>query len=71
VSVTNVVAVLQKNAALAREVVRLAAAAIPPSRSCGCGRALEHAILSDRTRIPGQVRERLAPLLARVLGGRS
>jgi 5'-methylthioadenosine phosphorylase len=68
VTVTNVLAVLQKNVATAREVIRRAATAAPAQRGCACPRALDHAILSDRTRIPDEARARLAPLIARVLG---
>lgn len=68
VTVTNVLAVLQQNVATAREVIRRSAAAAPAERRCACPRALDHAILSDRTRIPDEARARLAPLLARVLG---
>lgn len=68
VTVTNVLAVLQKNVAMAREVIRRTATAVPVERRCACPHALDHAILSDRTRIPDEARARLAPLIARVLG---
>lgn len=71
VTVTNVVAVLTKNVAMAREVVRRSAAAAPADRRCACAHALDHAILSDRTRIPDEARTRLQPILSRVLGEKS
>src|SRR5204862_6542250 len=52
VTVDQVVAVLVKNAENACNVVREAVAATPASRSCNCGSALRHAILTQRDRIP-------------------
>ena len=71
VTVTNVVEVLNKNVAMAREVVRRAAGTVPAERKCSCPHALDHAILSDRSRISAEARARLEPIVARVLAPRS
>ncbi len=68
VTVDQVVAVLHQNAENAGEVVRGAVAAMPADvRTCGCASALQFAILTDRSVIPQQVRERLGLLLGKYL----
>src|SRR5947207_6815099 len=58
VTVDQIVAVLLKNAENACNVVREAVAAMPKERTCNCGSALAHAILTDRPKIPAKTRER-------------
>jgi 5'-methylthioadenosine phosphorylase len=67
VTVDQVVAVLVKNAENASSVVRETVAALPAGRSCKCGSALAHAILTDRTKIPAATRERLKLILGKYL----
>ena len=67
VTVEQIVAVLTKNAENACNVVREAVAAMPKERSCRCGSTLEHAILTERAKIPEQTREKLRLILKRVL----
>jgi 5'-methylthioadenosine phosphorylase len=40
---------------------------MPRERSCGCGDALKHAILTDRKAIPAATRKKLAILLDKYL----
>jgi len=47
--------------------VREAVAAMPKERSCRCGSALAHAILTDRKMIPSKTRERLKFILGKYL----
>jgi 5'-methylthioadenosine phosphorylase len=63
VTVDQIVAVLVKNADNACNVVREAVAAMPKDRSCNCGSALEHAIITDRSTIPQQAKDRLKLIL--------
>jgi 5'-methylthioadenosine phosphorylase len=65
VTVDQIVAVLLKNAENACNVVREAVAAMPSERTCKCGSALEHAILTDRKVIPPQTRKKLHLILKR------
>src|SRR6202050_3883821 len=51
VTVEQVVSVLLKNAENAAKVVKEAVSAMPKTRSCKCGRALAHAILTDPAKI--------------------
>jgi len=67
VTVDQVVAVLNKNAENACNVVREAVAAIPKERSCKCGSALQHAILTDRAQIPPATREKLDLIIGKYL----
>ena len=67
VTVDQVVAVLHQNAENARKVVRAAVAAMPRERTCKCGSALQHAILTERSAIPEQTRKRLGLLLEKYL----
>jgi 5'-methylthioadenosine phosphorylase len=67
VTVDQVVAVLLKNAENAFKVVREAVAATPKARSCKCGSALAHAILTERDKIPAATRERLKLILGKYL----
>ena len=68
VTVQQVVANLQKNAANACEVIRHAVAKMPAQRSCKCGQALATAILTEHDKIPPHTRQRLSLLLDKYLG---
>jgi len=67
VTVDQVVAVLLKNAENACKVVREAVAATPKTRSCKCGSALAHAILTERDKIPAATRKKLKLILGKYL----
>ena len=67
VTVDQIVAVLLKNAENACNVVREAVAAMPKERSCKCGSALAHAVLTDSKLIPAATRERLKLILQKYL----
>jgi 5'-methylthioadenosine phosphorylase len=67
VTVDQVIAVLVKNAENAANVVRESVAAMPRSRSCKCGAALAHAILTERDKIPTATREKLKLILGKYL----
>ena len=68
VTVDQVVAVLLKNAENACNVVRETIAAMPKVRSCKCGAALAHAILTDRGKIPAGTRQKLKLIFGKYLG---
>jgi 5'-methylthioadenosine phosphorylase len=67
VTVDQIVAVLLKNAENARQVVRQAVALMPQKRTCKCGTALAHAILTERDKIPAATREKLKLILGKYL----
>jgi len=65
VTVDQIVAVLLKNAENAAEVVRETVAAMPRERSCKCGSALAHAILTDHKKIPAGTRKKLKLIIGK------
>ena len=67
VTVDQIVAVVHQNAANAEKVIRAAVAAMPQERTCACGDALKHAILTDRKVIPAEIQKKLSLLLKRYL----
>ena len=67
VTVDQIVAVLVKNAENAAKVVRESVAAMPKARSCKCGSALGHAILTERDRIPASTQKKLSLILDKYL----
>jgi 5'-methylthioadenosine phosphorylase len=69
VTVDQIIAVLNKNAENAANAVRETVAAMPATRSCKCGSALAHAILTDRSKIPAATREKLKLILNKYLEG--
>lgn len=70
VTVGEIIANLQRNAANAATVVRHAVrrlALAGAARSCRCGQALAHALITDPAHIPAETRRRLAPLVGKYL----
>jgi 5'-methylthioadenosine phosphorylase len=67
VTVEQIVAVLTKNAENAAKVVKATVEAMPKVRSCKCGSALAHAIMTDRTKIPAATKEKLALIVGKYL----
>ena len=70
VEVTDIIKTLTANAASAKSLVKSLCASADGSRTVcpdGCDRALEYAIITDRTRIADDERERLRHVAGRVL----
>jgi 5'-methylthioadenosine phosphorylase len=67
VTVDQIIAVLVKNAENAAKVVRETVAAMPASRTCKCGSALAHAIVTERDKIPAATRHKLNLILGKYL----
>lgn len=65
VTAGQVIETIQRNVAMAREVIRNAALALGRirERTCACGHALDGAVMTAPSRIPPAARERLALLL--------
>ena len=70
VSVELVVQNLMRNVESARKMITTLTGLLSESseRSCGCGSALEAAIITDRRRIPDETRKRLGLLVDKYLG---
>ncbi len=67
VTVEEVMANLGRNAENARNVIRAAVRGMPEHRSCRCGTALRHAIVTDRRAIPAAAKKRLAAIAGKYL----
>ncbi|MGH9622068.1 MAG: S-methyl-5'-thioadenosine phosphorylase [Bryobacteraceae bacterium] len=68
VSVDQVIHNLTKNAENACKLVRNAIRNMPRERTCKCGSALKHAIMTERATIPQAAKEKLGLLIAKYTG---
>ncbi len=67
VSADMVMANLTNNVETARRIIRNVTARVSAERECGCGKALETAIITSRDMIPRETRERLRLLVDKYL----
>jgi 5'-methylthioadenosine phosphorylase len=67
VTVEQIVAVLNQNAANACKVIRAAVAAMPRERTCACATALKYALLTSPAAVPAATREKLDLLVGKYL----
>jgi 5'-methylthioadenosine phosphorylase len=63
VTVEMIVQNLQRNAEMAKKIIRLAVPALSAPQTCPCPHALETAIITNPAKIPAATRKRLALLL--------
>jgi len=68
VTVQQIIAVLNQNAANAARVVTEAVARMPKERKCSCGSALASALITDRSKIPAATRKKLGLLVEKYIG---
>lgn len=68
VTVKQVIEYLNRNVEHAQKIIRAAVRTLPAGRTCKCGSALAHAILTDRRKIPAAARKRLQLLVGKYLG---
>ena len=67
VTAEMVVANLMKNVSTSREILTRVAPRIPVERSCQCATALKDAIITAPERIPGDVKQRMHPIVGKYL----
>lgn len=67
VSVDAILAIIKKNVATAKSVIRNAVGRIKAERDCPCSSALQYAIITDRGAIPEATKENLAPIVGKYL----
>jgi 5'-methylthioadenosine phosphorylase len=67
VTVTDIIANLNKNAEHACAVVANAVAAMPEHRECKCGSALRHALITDPKAVPEATRKKLELLVGKYI----
>jgi len=68
VSVEQIMETFGKNIENASKLVRHVITAIPETRSCKCGAALRHAIITDRAAIPQSAKDSLGLLIGKYIG---
>src|SRR6202521_509067 len=67
VTVTEVIENLTRNTSNVQRVLHEAVAELPEHRSCKCGAALAHAILTDHKMISAATKKRLAPIIGKYI----
>ena len=63
VTAAQIIATLNQNAANAQKVLRAAVRELPAARSCQCGAALEHALVTDLQLVSTATKKRLAAII--------
>jgi len=63
VTAAEIIATLNRNAANAQKVLRAAVRELPAARSCQCGAALEHALVTDLQLVSTATKKRLAAII--------
>ncbi len=67
VTVTQIIATLNQNAENAQKVLREAVRGMPTERTCKCGAALKHALITDLKLVPPATKKRLASIIGKYL----
>jgi 5'-methylthioadenosine phosphorylase len=67
VTVNQVIEYLNRNVENAQKIIRAAVRELPRERTCKCGSALAHAILTNRSKISAPVRKKLDLLVGKYL----
>ena len=70
VAIDDILRIMHENVGTAQRVVSELALRLGEDRPCACGRALENAIITDPARIPERIKQELAPIAGKYLGGR-
>jgi len=63
VSVDQILKIISRNVKTAQDIIRRSVDRLPETRSCGCCRALENAVLTKPQSVTSEARERLSLLL--------
>jgi 5'-methylthioadenosine phosphorylase len=67
VTASQIIATLVQNAENAQKVLRRAVRELPAGRSCKCGLALEHALVTDLKLVPKATKKRLAAIIGKYI----
>jgi 5'-methylthioadenosine phosphorylase len=67
VTASQIMATLSQNAENAQKVLRTAVREFPASRSCKCGSALQHALVTDLKIVPAATKKRLAAIIGKYI----
>jgi len=67
VTASQIIATLNQNAENAQKVLRMAVRELPEGRSCKCGSALQHALVTDLKIVPSSTKKRLAAIICKYI----
>ncbi len=67
VTASQIIATLNQNAENAQKVLRTAVRELPAARSCKCGAALQHALVTDLKIVPKTTKKRLAAIIGKYI----
>ena len=67
VTASQIIATLNQNAENAQRVLRAAVRALPAGRTCKCGSALQHALVTDMKLVPVATKKRLGAIIGKYL----
>src|SRR5713101_3912610 len=67
VTTAQIIATLNQNADNAQKVLRTAVRELPADRSCKCGAALQHALITDLKLVPPTTKKRLTSIISKYL----
>ena len=67
VTASQIIATLNQNAENAQRVLRTAVRSLPAGRTCKCGSALQHALVTDMKLVPSATKKRLAAIIGKYL----
>jgi len=67
VTYSQIIATLNQNAENAQRVLREAVRAMPAERSCECGTALQHSLVTDAKLVPKATKRRLAAIIGKYI----
>jgi len=67
VTYSQIIATLNQNAENAQRVLREAVRSMPPERSCECGSALQHSLVTDAKLVPKATKKRLAAIIGKYI----
>src|SRR5437867_3417112 len=67
VTASQIIAMLNQNAENAQKVLRTAVRELPAARSCKCGSALQHALVTDLKIVPKATKKRLAAIIGKYI----
>jgi 5'-methylthioadenosine phosphorylase len=67
VTMAMIIDYLHKNADNVQQAIREVVRTLDGQRACKCGSALDHAILTDRKKIPAAAKRRLAPIMGKYM----
>ena len=65
VTASQIIATLNQNTENAQKVLRAAVRELPATRTCKCGAALQHALVTDMKIVPTATKERLAAIIGK------